>query len=258
MVLQLVFARNEAAVLKYGKLEKDSDGLQAYQKYVVSYDAAVADICRAQNTKYWPDVRDCGIQFVSQQLFSHILAQSTSGLDYATFTKGMQRDAGSIYLALTYQELDSHRMLVASPKVRAVTVLGIAEGITRPFDGVRTQATFAVHLVSKWNGHISAGLVASLSIAQIHALRSPLRVWPEAKTFCHYCSRTFDEEHPRRACKGCRRTVYCDESCQRRDWKPFHKIVCKMWRLVAERESFRRVRAQIKQLPLDPVKHFPA
>ncbi|KZV61400.1 hypothetical protein PENSPDRAFT_671031 [Peniophora sp. CONT] len=213
MILQVVFARNEAAFIKYGALEHDDDGLPTYQ--------------------------------------------NSSGLDYATFTLGMQRDAGSMYLALTYQELDDERVRVAAPHVRAVTVLTVAEDITLPFDGLRTQAAFAAHLKWNWGGEISAERVASLSAAQIHALRSPLRVWPETKFFCHHCSLWFDEAHPARACKGCHRALYCSVKCQRLDWKPVHKIACRMWRLVAERETHKKVRKAIKKLPLDPIENFP-
>ncbi|KZV65005.1 hypothetical protein PENSPDRAFT_668677 [Peniophora sp. CONT] len=240
MILQLVFVRNEAAFIKYGRLEHEDDGLRAYQEYVLSYDKVVAGICRAQHAEHWAYVRDWGVQFVSQQLFSHIVAQSSSTLEYAPFMLGMQRQAGAMYLAVMYQELDALRLLAAAPQVRAVTALSIAEDITRPFDGVRTQAAFAAHLRTKWSGQITAKLVATLTAAEMHALRSPLLVWPDAKLFCHHCSTLFNDSQRGRACKGCHRAMYCGKSCQTSDWKPVHKVACQMWRLVGEREKFKK------------------
>lgn len=132
---------------------------------------------------------------------------------YDDYTKAMRRSAGAMYLALDYQELAPVRVLVATPNVRAITVLGVAEDITLPLDGVRTQAAFATTIVREWHGVVDAEHVATLSHAEIHALRSPIKVWKEAKTFCHHCAQALGEGC-RFQCKACKRAMYCSRECQ--------------------------------------------
>lgn len=182
-----------------------------------------------------------------------------------------------MYLALIYQELAPERVVVAPPNLMAITVLAVAEGITYPFDGVRTQATYAHTLVKQWKGDISAERVDQLTAAQMHALRSPVLVWPEVKTICHHCAKKLPS-CVKSQCKACKRALYCSADCQKqyvasiraiflaayydsvilRDWSIVHKVACKVWRLVNVREKRKSLRKQIKKLVLDPVGCFPA
>ena len=77
MLCQLVFARNQAAHAKFGRLEHPDDGLKAYKEYVRPIDDTVEALCRIQgNSTIYKVVRNWGAQFVSQQLFMHVLAGS--------------------------------------------------------------------------------------------------------------------------------------------------------------------------------------
>ncbi|KAJ3037774.1 hypothetical protein HK097_003386, partial [Rhizophlyctis rosea] len=53
--------------------------------------------------------------------------------------------------------------------------------------------------------------------------------------FCHYCLTTFDphststtQKQPR--CSACQRAKYCNETCQKQDWKTGHKYLCNTWK----------------------------
>ncbi|VDC07790.1 unnamed protein product [Peniophora sp. CBMAI 1063] len=258
MIIQLVFTRDDAIYEEDGDLETAQDVLDAYRLYMQPIDRVVTSIFESQNEAFFPLVRMMGIQFVSQQLFAGVLAQNATGLPEALFLGGMRRAAGAKYLAIVYQELAPDRVAIAPPNVRAVTVLGQAEGIAYPFDGIRTQSVYAGSLVNGWEGEISAERVESLSPAQIHALRSPLTVWPGAKTFCHHCAQVFKSGQGLRKCKGCRRALYCGAQCQKHDWSTVHKVACKVWRLVTVEEEKPSVRQAIAQLSLDAVANFPA
>lgn len=76
MVSQLIHARNQAAYKKYGRLEHKHDGERLAKRMARPVDRVIAAIVRNQNHELYPAVRHWCAQFVSQQLFSHVVAAS--------------------------------------------------------------------------------------------------------------------------------------------------------------------------------------
>lgn len=74
-VTQLIFVRERAAYTKHGYLEDAHGALGTYKEYVRPIDRTISAVVRTQCSAVYPLVNTMASQFVSQQLFAHVLAQ---------------------------------------------------------------------------------------------------------------------------------------------------------------------------------------
>lgn len=51
------------------------------------------------------------------------------------------------------------------------------------------------------------------------------KVYLSQLRMCAFCGK-YDVNGTCKTCSGCKKACYCNEECQKKDWKPSHKIIC--------------------------------